>query len=56
LAYILRQKQDIAGAAEQLRNYLKFASTAALADRVRLQLQELENSSEASANTQPEHP
>jgi len=56
LAYILRQKQDIAGAAEQLRNYLKFAPTAALADRVRSQLQELENSSEASASIQPEHP
>lgn len=56
LAYILRQKQDIAGAAEQLRNHLKFAPATALADRVRSQLQELENSSESSARMQPEHP
>lgn len=56
LANILKQKQDIPGSAEQLRNFLKFAPNNARAEQVRTQLQELEKSPEALASKGPEHP
>jgi hypothetical protein len=42
LASILQRKQDFAGEAEQLRNFLKYAPAATNADRVRSRLLELE--------------
>ena len=42
LASVLADRKDYSGAAEQMRNYLKFAGTATDADEVRGQLQQLE--------------
>ena len=42
LASVLAEKKDYPGAAEQMRNYLKFSGTAKDADEVRGQLQQLE--------------
>ena len=51
LANILRQKQDIAGTIEQLRNYLKYAPTSTYAERIRSQLQELEQPPKGNPET-----
>jgi tetratricopeptide (TPR) repeat protein len=51
LANILREKQDIAGTIEQLRNYLKYAPTSAYADRIRSQIQELEQPPKGNPET-----
>jgi tetratricopeptide (TPR) repeat protein len=50
LGMILAQKRDYTGAAEQMRNYLKFAPEAQDADKIRSQLAELEKMSDAAAN------
>jgi tetratricopeptide (TPR) repeat protein len=42
LASVLADRKDYSGAAEQMRNYLKFAATAKDADEVRGQLQQIE--------------
>jgi tetratricopeptide (TPR) repeat protein len=42
LASVLADRKDYSGAAQQMRNYLKFAGTAKDADEVRGQLQQLE--------------
>jgi tetratricopeptide (TPR) repeat protein len=42
LASVLADRKDYSGAAQQMRNYLKFAGTAKDADEVRTQLQQLE--------------
>jgi tetratricopeptide (TPR) repeat protein len=53
LASLLAEKKDYPGAAQQMRNYLKFAGTAKDADEVRGQLQQLEKMiSEQSATAQ----
>jgi len=52
LANILQRKQDVTGAAEQLRNYLKFAPAAQNAGQVRLWLQDLERSGHPGGDQQ----
>jgi tetratricopeptide (TPR) repeat protein len=57
LASVLADKKDYSGAAQQMRNYLKFAGTAKDADEARGQLRQLEKLiSEQSASTQPVEP
>ena len=54
LASVLADKKDYPGAAQQMRNYLKFAGTSKDADEVRGQLQQLEKLiTEQSAQTEP---
>jgi tetratricopeptide (TPR) repeat protein len=54
LGIILAEKQDYNGAAESLRNYLKFAPNATDAPKVREQLTELEKFTSGSAKVVPE--
>jgi tetratricopeptide (TPR) repeat protein len=54
LAVILAEKQDYSGAAESLRNYLKFAPAANDAPKVREQLAEIEKLTGGSAKVQTE--
>ena len=57
LASVLADKKDYSGAAQQMRNYLKFAGTAKDADEARGQLRQLEKLiGEQSASTQPVEP
>jgi tetratricopeptide (TPR) repeat protein len=53
LGAILAQRQDFTGAADQMRNYLKFAPGASDAATVRGQLDQLEKLSAQSAPAQP---
>jgi tetratricopeptide (TPR) repeat protein len=54
LASVLADRKDYSGAAQEMRNYLKFAGTAKDADEVRRQLQQLEKliSEQASSKEQ----
>lgn len=54
LASLLAEKKDYPGAAQQMRDYLKFAGTAKDADEVRGQLQQLEKMMAAQAAPAPE--
>ncbi len=56
LASISQQKQDFAGEAQQLRNFLKYAPQAANAGRVRSRLEELEKSGGAVASDKTPRP
>ena len=54
LAGLLQEKRDVAGEAEQLRCYLKFAPRAANAGQVQARLQELEMSGVAALGGHPD--
>lgn len=56
LASLLAQKKDYPGAAQQMRDYLKFASTAKDADEVRGQLQQIEKLISEQAEATPKQP
>ena len=57
LASVLAEKKDYPGAAQQMRDYLKFAGTAKDADEVRGQLQQIEKLiTEQSATAQQGDP
>jgi tetratricopeptide (TPR) repeat protein len=56
LGMILAQRQDYAGAAAQMRDYLKFAPNAQDADQVKKQLTELERLSGSNTTVTPQQP
>jgi tetratricopeptide (TPR) repeat protein len=57
LASVMAERKDYPGAAQQMRNYLKFAGTAKDADEVRGQLQQIEKlMTEQSATAQQGEP
>ncbi len=53
LANVLYRNQDVAGAVEQMRAFLKFAPSASNAAEVRARLQELDKEANAAARNQP---
>lgn len=56
LGVILAQKNDLTGAAEHMKAYLKFAPNAKDADMVRNQLSQVEKASTTGASAPPEKP
>ncbi len=56
LASVLADRKDYPGAAQQMRNYLKFAGSAKDADEVRGQLQQLEKLITAQSEPAPKEP